>query len=251
MRLVMALWVMLLAAGTVLPLDPDAVDMTRRHAAPSLEHPLGTDQLGRDMAARMMIGGQRTAIVLAIVAAIGLIGGGAVGMVAALLGGWEEWILLRVVELPIVLPTLVVALAVSALFGLTPVTAGLSLGLAGLGQYALMAHALARGIMSQPYFVAAEAVGASPSRLAARHVAPNILPILFVRLGSNAAGTILGYASLGFLGLGADSASSDWGSMLFEYRIYLFDDPALSLWPGLAIAAAAATFSVAFDRADA
>jgi len=178
------------------PHDPAAVDLAIRDAPMSLAHPLGTDDLGRDMLSRLMAGGWRTATVLVIVAAIGFVGGTLVGTVAALAGGWVEIVILRLAELPIVLPTLVVAMTGAALFGLTPATAGIALGLAALGPYTLMAHSLASRTLGLPYMQATQALGLPAPRRLLHHILPNILPVLLTQLGSTAGQSIVACSSI-------------------------------------------------------
>jgi peptide/nickel transport system permease protein len=244
-----ALFVALIAAGGLWqPHDPDAVDMLTRHAGPSFAHPLGTDHLGRDLASRLMVAGWRTALVVLAVGTLGFVGGGLLGTAAAMLGGWREQAVLSAVELVIVVPTLIWALTAAAILGLSPLTAGLALGLAGVGPYALMANSLTHRTMGMPYVLAARALGVGGPRLMLRHVLPATLPLLFAQVGSQAGQSVVSYASLAFIGLGADPSKPDWGSMLFEYRMFIFDDPTLMIWPGLAIAAVTLALNLGLDR---
>lgn len=242
----------LLAAGIVAgglwqPHDPDAIDMLARHAAPSLAHPLGTDHLGRDLASRMLVAGWRTALVVLAVGTIGFAGGALLGTTAAVLGGWREQAILRGVEMFIVVPTLIWALTAAAIFGLSPLTAGIALGLAGIGPYALMANSLTHRTLGLAYVHAARSLGAKRTQLMARHILPNTLPVLLTHVGSQAGQSVVAYAALAFIGLGVDPSKPDWGSMLYEYRMFVFDDPWLMIWPGLAIAALTATLNLSFD----
>jgi peptide/nickel transport system permease protein len=246
--LAMALLALLCLGGLWHPNNPDAIDLTARFAGPSAAHILGADNLGRDVFSRLLVGGWRTAAVILSVGAIGLIGGSAVGTLAAMLGGWPEALVLRAGEMFIVVPTLIVALAVSAVFGLSPITAGLALGLASLGPYTLLAHTLTKGALGQTYVHAARAVGVGGRALVMNHVLPATLPVILTYVGSQMGGSAVAYASLSFIGLGADPTKPDWGTMLFEYRLYLFDHPELVLWPGLALALTAAALNLAFDR---
>lgn len=242
---------LVLAGGLWQPHDPDAIDLTLRHASPSLEHPLGTDHLGRDLASRMMIAGWRTASVVFAVGAIGFFGGSLAGTAAAIMGGWREQITLRAAELFIVVPTLIWALTAVAIFGLSPVTAGIALGLAGVGPYALLSNSLTHRVLGQPFVSAARGLGVSPPRLMTRHVLPNTLPLIFVYVGSQAGQAVVAYAALAFIGLGADPSRPDWGSMLYEYRLFAFDQPMLMIWPGLAIVTLTALLNWVFDRPEA
>lgn len=229
------------------PHDPDAVDILSRHQSPSRQHLLGTDNIGRDVASRMLVAGWRTGLVVLAVGTVGFLGGSILGTMAAVVGGHTEQALLRFCELFIAVPTLIWALTAAALFGLSPLTAGLALGLAGIGPYALLANSLTRRTLGLPYVQAARALGVGTPRLMVRHVLPNTLPLMFTHVGSNAGQSVVNYASLAFIGLGADPSKPDWGAMLFEYRMFIFDDPMLMIWPGLAIATMATLISIAFD----
>lgn len=237
----------LLAGGFWQPHDPDAVDILSRHQRPSTEHLLGTDNLGRDIASRMFVAGWRTALVVLAIGTVGFLGGSLLGTFAAILGGRTERLMLRFCELFIVVPTLIWALTAAAIFGLSPLSAGLALGLAGIGPYALLANSLTHRTLALSYVQAAQALGADTPRLVVRHVLPDTLPIMFTHVGSNAGQSVVNYASLAFIGLGADPSKPDWGSMLFEYRMFIFDDPMLMIWPGLAIASMATLINMAFD----
>ncbi|MBX3578381.1 MAG: ABC transporter permease [Rhizobiaceae bacterium] len=245
--LLTAAFALLIAGGVWQPYDPDAIDMTARHAPASFAHLLGTDNLGRDLASRLMAGGWRTALVILSVGVIAFVGGGTLGTAAAMLGGWREALILRAAEMFIVVPTLIVALTVAALFGLTPLSAGLALGLAGIGPYALLAHSLTRRTLGLQFVQAAEALGVERLRLMTRHVLPTTLPLIFSYAGSQAGLSVVAYASLSFIGLGADPSVPDWGSMLYEYRIFIFDHPGLMIWPGVAIATITALLNWNFD----
>ena len=242
-----ALAAFLLLGGLWQPHDPDMVDILARHSGMTMSHPLGTDHLGRDLLSRIMAGGWRTALVVLVVGSIGFAAGTLLGTTAAALGGWKESVLLRCCEFFITVPTLIIALTAAAIFGLTPISAGLALGLAGIGPHALFAHALSRRVLGQPFILAARALGVPTWRMIARHLLPNTLPLMFSYVGNQAGLAVVAYASLAFIGLGADPSKPDWGSMLFEYRVFIFDHPALMVWPGLAIAATVATLNAMFD----
>jgi peptide/nickel transport system permease protein len=234
-------------AGLWQPHDPFAVDIARAHLGPALSHPLGTDHLGRDMLSRLMQGAGHTLVVLAVVGAVSFALGIAAGAGAAALGGLAEALLLRAAEFLVVMPSLVVALAATALWGLNPATAGIALGVAGAGPYALVAHGLAKRLLAMPFVRAAEALGAGPFRIAFAHVLPNVAAAMRAYLASDAGRNVVHYAALAFLGLGADATSPDWGAMLFEYRLFILDRPWLMLLPGLAIAATALALNLLIE----
>ena len=157
--LAVLLLVLLLVGGALWqPHDPDAIALHLRHAAPQPAHLLGNDHLGRDLLSRLMVGGGHTLLVVFIVGAFNFIVGAAVGLTAAARDGWSRQILLRSADLVIVMPPLVIALALTAVLGLTPLTAGIALGLTGWGPYAVLVFGLARRIHGMPYMQAAEAL---------------------------------------------------------------------------------------------
>jgi peptide/nickel transport system permease protein len=248
--LLAALAAFLILGGVWQPHDPDAVDILARHSDISATHLLGTDHLGRDLLSRIMAGGWRTACVIAAVGFIGFSVGTFLGTAAAILGSWRETLILRCCEFFIMVPTLVVALTAAAIFGLSPLSAGLALGLAGIGPHALLAHSLSKRVLGQPFILAAQSLGVSPFRMLTRHLLPNTLPLMFAYVGNQAGLAVVAYASLAFIGLGADPSKPDWGSMLFEYRVFIFDHPMLMVWPGVAIAVTVICINLTFERED-
>jgi peptide/nickel transport system permease protein len=248
------LWVLPALAGTAAlcavwqPYAPDAIDMLNRHGAPTLAHWLGTDHLGRDVAARLMAGMGRTFLALGIVAAMCVTLGLVVGLAAASATGIVRGFLLRLAEFASVMPTLIVAIAIVALLGFDAITAGIALGLGAWGPYALLADGLARRALAEPYVQAARALGGSKTRLMFRHVLPAVLDTQLAYLGAKLGRIVIAYAALAFLGLGADAGRPDWGAMLFEYRLFMFDQPSLMLWPGFAVVATCAALRAGLGR---
>jgi peptide/nickel transport system permease protein len=143
--------------------------------------------------------------------------------------------LLRAAEFAAALPALVVAIAVVAVLGLDVATAGLALGLCAWGPHALLAFGLAERCRRETYVRAASALGGGAAHVMLRHVLPAVIEAQLAYLGAKLGRFAVSYASLAFLGLGADMSRPDWGAMLYEYRYFMFDDPALMLWPGLAL----------------
>jgi len=244
----------LLAMGAVLaPLaqrwlghDPFTPDLFSRYGAPSLEHPLGTDELGRDMLLRLLYGA-RVSLTVGIAVALGATTlGTAIGLAAAWRGGWLDAVLMRladgVLALPI-LPLLVVLAAVdTGRFGLPRGEAAADIArivailtLFGWVGVARLTRAAALTQLSLDYVAAARVAGASEARLLLRHVLPNILGPITVATALAVAGAILAESTLSFLGLGIQPPAPSWGNMLSNAQEMVFSAPLAAVWPGLMI----------------
>lgn len=246
--LLILLLIIMISGGIWQPYDPDDIDILNRFASPDFSHLLGTDHLGRDLLSRLLVGGWRTALVMIYVAVIGFGVGTFLGLTAAISRGLIEKIILQVTQLFILLPTLIIALTITAILGLSPITGGIALGIAYIGQQTVITHGLTRKVQAQPYILAAIAMGLPRYLIAKNHILPNILPLLFTHLGNQVGASAVAYASLAFIGLGADPSKPDWGAMLFEYRIFIFDYPLLMIWPGCALALTILILHQFFDK---
>lgn len=215
-----------LGAGVPARVDLDAVLL-----GPSLAHPLGTDHLGRDLAARV-IAGSGPAVVAVLAALGGVLSLGLLGGAALSLGPAPVRMLVAgVADLVLALPTLVVALILSAVLGGGALTVGLALALTAWAPYALTIAALSDGVRSEQFWLAARALGVRPARGFMRHILPTLAAPIGALLGADAGRAVILAASLGFLGLGVDTGRPDWGAMIHEYRMFLFEAPRLLLAP--------------------
>jgi len=241
-------WI-LLSILLMLPLavgEQHTLDLDRALATPSLDLLLGADHLGRDVAARLAAGSWRSILVVAMVAAIAVPLGLVLGLAPSLWPAAERPVEF-VVRLFTAIHAFVLALAITALFGLSPVSAGLALGLAAAAQYGLVIAAHARACLREPYALAARALGASRFAITRRHILPAVLPPLRVHLGSDLARAVIAYSGLAFIGLGADTSAPDWGAMAWEFRYYLFDAPRLVVAPVVAITVLALSVHLLLD----
>lgn len=215
--------------------DIHAIDLAHRHAGPTADHWLGTDHLGRDVFARLAVGGWRAITATVLAAAIALAGGLLLGLFAAVAPPSLRFVALRTADLAAIMPELVIAILVAAVAGFSPWSIAIGLGIAGTGSTAIMVHGLATAALREPHVKAAEALGAPAIGIAWRHVLPAVLPPVLTSLAGHVGHIVVNYAALAFLGLGADSGTPDWGAMLFEYRFFLLDHTGLVLWPSLAL----------------
>ena len=210
-------------------------DLTSVFQGISVEHWLGTDNLGRDLFALMVVGGQRTLLVVLIATAISFLGGSVLGMVAAYRKGFLQTVIQFIADFVTVVPSLVVALVLSGLFGFSSVMAGVVFGIGNMGQYINLAYGLASETAAHDYINAEKSLGLRSGRILFCHILPNIFRQLVVYMGNNASAVVLQYAGLAFIGLGVDTTNPDWGTLLYDYRIYLTSDPVLVLIPMAAI----------------
>jgi peptide/nickel transport system permease protein len=215
--------------------DPARLAVAETLRPPSRTHLLGQDRLGRDLWSRTVHGARVSLGVGAAAVAASLVIGTAVGLVAATRGGWTDELLMRLVDVLLAFPGLLLAIAAAAILGPSVRNVVLALSLLGWTGYARLVRAEALSIRTRPHVEAARALGAGDLRIVARHVLPLLVAPLVVQSTFGLAGAIVGEASLSFLGLGAAPPTPSWGSMLAEGRAFLLVAPHVALVPGFAI----------------
>ena len=236
-----------LAAPLIAPQDPTAQDLAGRLAPPSAAHWLGTDELGRDLFSRVLYGGRITlgmvvAVVL-LVAPVGL----AVGSVAGYLGGIADRVLMRVTDVFLAFPRLVLALAFVAALRPGITSAIIAIALTAWPPYARLARADTLTVRGTDYIAAVRLTGAGTARIVLRHVVPLCLTSVIVRVTLDMSGIILTAAGLGFLGMGAQPPTPEWGTMIAASRAYILDQWWVPTIPGVAIFAASLGFNLLGD----
>jgi peptide/nickel transport system permease protein len=217
------------------PVDPNEQTLAHRLQAPSATHWLGADHLGRDLLARLLYGGRSSLLLSALAVLVNGCVGVWIGVVAGRLGGlWDE-VTMRLVDVLIVFPHLLLALVIAALLPASFGALLLALTITGWTTYARLARALTLAVLARPFIEAATALGVPEGRLLWRHVLPNILgPILamsFLRFGH----TLLTVAALSYLGVGIQPPTPDWGAMIAEAQPYMQRAPRLLIAPALLI----------------
>lgn len=226
---------------------PLAADLGNRLAPPGADHWLGTDELGRDILARLAHGALTTLLMIVLVSAIAAPLGLAIGATAGLAGGWLDVLLMRLTDIALALPRLVLALALAAALGAGLINAALALALTAWPAYARLARAETRAAAGADFLAAARLAGAGPARLILVHILPLLLSTALVRLSLDLAGIVLAAAGLGFLGLGAAPPAPEWGAMIASGRKYLLDQWWVATFPGLAILLAGLGFTLLGD----
>jgi peptide/nickel transport system permease protein len=222
-------------------------DLPARLEPPSAEHWMGTDQLGRDILDRIIWGSRITLYIIAMVAVIVVPIGLAIGVVAGYAGGIVDQALMRFTDIFLAFPRLILALAFVASLGPGIENAVLAIALTTWSPYARIARAEALTIRNSEFIEAARTQGASTLRILFRHVVPLCLSSMIVRLTLDMAGIILTAAGLGFLGLGAQPPSPEWGAMISTGRQFILDQWWVPTMPGLAILTVSLGFNLLGD----
>lgn len=237
-RALLAVVAVLLAVVAVIEWPAEAVDFANRLAPPSSAHLLGTDQLGRDVLARVL-GGLRYSLGLGLLALALAVAVGTAGGLAS--GWWPRHPLARgtqaLVDVLVALPALLVGLVVAAVLGSGLAPALLAIVLTGWAPFARQAHRLTVAVRAEDWVLAATALGAGPGRVLRHHVLPAISSPLLASLAARFAGTVLTLAGLSFLGVGIQPPTPEWGAMLAEGRTYVFVAPWLVVAPAAALVA--------------
>jgi peptide/nickel transport system permease protein len=236
-----------LLAPWVAPQDPLAMDMARRLQGPSAAHLLGTDEFGRDLLSRLLWGARLSLVVGAASVGIAVVLGATLGLLSGFFGGWVDLLIMRVVDVFLAFPAILLALTFVAALGPNERNVTIALGLIFWTTYARLVRASTLALRQEEYVLAARVLGAGPIRILLRHVLPNLLgPVIVVgTLGLGVA--ITSEAALSFLGLGAQPPTPSWGATLTFGLQYLRQDPWLSTATGLVIMLTVLGFNVLGD----
>ncbi len=219
----------------VAPYDPTAQDLANRLQGPSLAHPFGTDQLGRDVFSRLLYGARLSLGIALAVTAIRLVLGTVIGLVAGYLGGWIDELLMRLVDVQLAFPGLVLALVIAGILGPSLRNVMIALAVVGWASYARIVRASVLSTKEREFVRAARLMGVSRVRIAIRHLLPNVASPVVVLATLNLGTVILGTAGLSFIGLGAQPPTPEWGTMLSAGRHHLRDAWWIANVPGVAI----------------
>jgi len=237
-----------ISAPLLAPADPFAQTLADRLQPIGTDgHLLGTDSLGRDILSRLIYGSRITLYIVGLVALIAPITGLLVGTVAGYAGGLTDMVLMRITDIFLAFPRLVLALAFVAALGAGIENAVLAISLTAWPPYARMARAETLTIRSSDYISAIRLQGAGPLRIITKHIWPLCISSLIVRVTLDMAGIILAAAGLGFLGLGAQPPSPEWGAMISEGRRFILDHWWVATVPGLAIFTVSLAFNLLGD----
>jgi len=207
----------------------------RRFLPPSLEHPFGTDELGRDVLSRVILGARTSLLIAFSVVFLSMMIGGFIGIIAGYLGGNMGTLIMRVVDMFLAFPPLLLALAIAATIGRGFVNAIIALTISWWPWYSRLAYVQTLSIKNMPYVEAARTIGVSDFWIMVRHIFPNTLPPMIIQASMDLGSAILEAAGLSFLGLGVQPPAPDWGLMVSTGRIHIRRAWWISFFPGMAI----------------
>ncbi|AGB31260.1 binding-protein-dependent transport systems inner membrane component [Natrinema pellirubrum DSM 15624] len=219
----------------VAPTDPSSQELANRLQPPTLAHPMGTDQLGRDVFSRLLYGARLSLGIAVAVTAIRLVLGTAIGLLAGYAGGLIDELLMRLVDVQLAFPGLVLALVVAGILGPSLRNVMLALAVVGWASYARLVRSSVLSTKEREFVQAARLMGVSRHRIAIRHLLPNTIGPIIVLATMNLGTVILGTAGLSFIGLGAQPPTPEWGTMLSTGRHHLRGAWWLANAPGAAI----------------
>jgi len=232
---------LVLAVALLAPLlIPDTwatqMNMRARLAGPSAAYPMGTDQLGRDLMYRMLLGAQTSIMIAGTAVMMSLVIGLPLGVISGYFGGWIDNVLMRLVDTLLAFPALLLALTISAILGPNLTNTIIAIGIAFTPYLARIIRGEALRVAQMPYVEAARSAGTSDTWMIIRHILPNIMPPIIVQATISLAFAILAEAGLSFLGLGTQPPDASWGLMIQASRDYLDVAPWTALVPGAAVA---------------
>lgn len=245
--IVLLLLIIALAADRLAPFPVAKMGVGGRLAGPSLVHLLGTDEFGRDMFSRLILGSRLTLEIGLIAVGISLTVGMSLGIVAAYARGWVEAALMRSADVLFSFTETLIALACVAVLGPSLQNVMIAVGIAGIPYYARTCFATALLERSKPYFEGAVTAGCGHARLLLLHLLPNVMPTMMVVATLGLSNALLAAAGLSFLGLGAQPPAPEWGAMLSAGRDFFHRAPWLMLYPGLAISITVLGFNLLGD----
>ena len=234
--IVMLIILVAVFAYQIMPFDPNKPAVRERNQGPSAAHLLGTDEFGRDVLSRIIIGSRVSLIVGVLAVIIACIIGTTLGMLAGYFGGFVDDLISRVAEAIRVIPQVVLAIALCAVFGGGIVNMSLILGISNMTVYIRMMRSQVMSIKERDYIMAGRLQGNSNGRLMLRHILPNSVSPIIVTMTQQIGGTILAEAGLSFLGLGISTPTASWGTLVSGGRAYLLTNPVYSIAPGVCIA---------------
>jgi ABC-type dipeptide/oligopeptide/nickel transport system permease subunit len=234
-------------APLLTPCDPLAMDHENQLLAPSLSHPLGTDLFGRDVLSRVLYGARISLSVGVLAALLAALPGLLLGLLSGYYGGWLDRVVMRLTDVALAFPSLILALGIVAILSPGLVNVTIAVGVAGIPAYVRLVRGSVLSVKEELYVEAARAIGCTDRRIILRHLLPNILASVLVLATIDVAWAILRATSLSFLGLGAQPPTPEWGAMIDEGRELLRRAPWVSLGPSFVMMLAVLSLNLVGD----
>src|SRR6266705_2292749 len=236
-----------LLAPLVAPYDPLQTSWSAVRKAPSAMHVFGTDEIGRDVAARVIYGARASLLAGLVSVCISLSLGVPIGLIAGYVGGWVDSLISRITDAMLACPFLILAIALAAFLGPSLTNAMIAIGISATPVFIRLTRAQVLSVKVEDYVEAARAIGNSHLRIALRHILPNVVAPLIVQATLAIAAAVIAEASLSFLGLGQQPPAPSWGSMLNTAKNYVDNAPWMAVWPGLSIFLLVLSFNLLGD----
>jgi peptide/nickel transport system permease protein len=233
--IIVVMVVLALFAPYLAPYNPTSVNLAQGLSAPTIVHPLGQDKLGRDILSRIIYGSRISLYVGVLTVLISAVVGSIIGALAGYLGGVVDEIVMRIIDVLLAFPGILLAIAIMAILGPSLNNVVIALALLGWVAYARLVRGQVLALREFEFIQAARALGADARRIITRHLMPNVLGPVIVTATFGMAGAIVAEAGLSFLGLGTQPPTPSWGSMLNDGREFLLTAPHLTTFPGIAI----------------
>ena len=229
------------------PYDPLNAVMTESLQEPSSAHLFGTDKLGRDLLSRVIFGTRTSLIMTLCLVAVIFVIGTFLGVIAGYFGGVVDAVIMRIADMMISFPGLVLAIAIAGMLGPNLVNAVISIAAVSWTKYARLARSLVMKIRHEDYVYAAIVTGSKTGYILRKYMLPNVIPTLVITAATDIGGMMLELAGLSFLGFGAKAPAAEWGLMLNEGRTYMQNAPWMMIYPGLAIFIVVVIFNLLGD----
>ncbi|MFZ8788574.1 MAG: ABC transporter permease [Acidilobaceae archaeon] len=231
----------------IAPRDPYEFDLSKARLPPSLEHPLGADELGRDILSRILVGARYTfgLSVLSVIAGASI--GTLLGLISGYRGGLWDTVIQRVNDILLAFPTILLAIALVAFLGQGVHSLVIAIAVSSMPVYVRLVRASVLQVVTEDYVVAAKMLGLSEWSIMVKHILPNVMAPVLVQLSYHMGLAILIASALGFLGLGVPPPSPEWGAMIGSGRVYLFRSPHIVVFPGLVISITIIAFNMVGD----
>ena len=234
-------------APALAPYDPAEIDALRGLEGPSGDHLLGTDELGRDVLSRLLVGARWSLGIAALATLSVMVVGTLIGLLSGYVGGWVDTLVMRVVDSLLALPSMLLVLAILGTLGPGIRNVFIALVAISWASYARVMRGLVLSVRERAFVRASRSLGAGNGRLMLRHILPNVISPIVVLATLQLGGTILTLAAIGFFGLGAQPPTPEWGTMINQGRLFLETHPGLMVFPGIAISLAVLGFNLMGD----